>query len=788
MATRAAQTCPHREATAALARGELTPAEQHSAEQHLEHCELCRAVFRLTTGDRFPKIRNYTILAELGRGGFGVVYKAIHHGKERVEALKVLFGKTALRAAYFENEVHLAARLRHPNIATLYEAHLRNPPLYYAMEFVEGQHLDAYLRSHEVSLEGRIKIVKCLAAAVDYAHQEGVIHRDLKPQNVLMDAQGQPRIVDFGIAKRLALADDDGDQPPESYPRSPAGVLGTFGYVAPEQMARQAVDARADIYGLGAVLFHVITGQSPRFAQRSQRLVQALRARQVSRADDLAAIIACCVHPVPEERYPSCAALVADLDNYVAGRPIRACRGPRPGHRLARMAALVVRNHPLPVQVALAAATACLLTAAFWGADARRLVPGSGPGQVALIAFTPSTLTAIRTGQIGGDLPGLRLRNRKSWRLLYGQLMEKLADADVRVVVWDYYFPDRQPDFDKGFIDGVEALQVPVVVGSAEFDLNAEPILCPEIRAAVHAWGALHAKDPAALRNEITLPLAVRRGFNPPTPSLVLAGFAATSFPDCDLDIRIEPRRLRFLYRKREAAAGELWWQEQTDQYPVFTIHETDPDEAAFKPGDKLILARFPLASVGHWGERAIRFEDVLTADAAQRREWFAGRAVLVGQMIPPYDQHRLQSGQRVFGCETQAQLLDALLAGTQIRCLSRRDLALRVCLWCVLAVVLANLVPVRDRCSLRTGTILGGTLLVLGIVLGLRLALVVTDPWAIEAGIAVCALLAASGPMLVVRLLHRRELHLTPGPIWLVEGTPTPRTALASSLRGSGT
>lgn len=225
-----------------------------------------------------------------------MVYKVIHHAKERVEALKVLFGKTPIRAAYFQNEVHLIAKLRHANIATLYEAHLGTPP-YYTMEFVEGEQLDDYVRSRHLPLVDRIQLVKTVAEAVGYAHEQGVVHRDIKPQNILIGTDGQPHIIDFGIAKKLVLREVSEDDPPSS----PEGVMGTFGYIAPEQIAGEQVDERADIYALGALLYHCITGDPAKFANCSERLTQILYERQVTRAADLAAIIARCVHPVPEE-------------------------------------------------------------------------------------------------------------------------------------------------------------------------------------------------------------------------------------------------------------------------------------------------------------------------------------------------------------------------------------------------------------------------------------------------------------------------------------------------------
>ncbi|MCK4340920.1 MAG: protein kinase [Phycisphaerae bacterium] len=781
MPTRTAQPCPRRDAIKALAADDLTEQERSEAEEHLGHCESCRALFRQLTADRFPKFRGYTILAEIDRGGFGIVYKAFHHGKARVEALKVLFGQTALREAYFENEVHLVAKLRHPNIATLYEAHLSTPPLYYAMEFVAGRQLDDYFRSREVVLEERIEIIKTVAGAIEYAHQEGVIHRDLKPQNILIDAHGQAHIVDFGISKKLGLA-AEGEAGDEGAAGSPGGLVGTFGYIAPEQLAGQKVDERADVYGLGALLFHVITGQPARFATQVERLTKMFRERRISRADDLAAIIACAVHPEPEQRYPHCMAMVADLDNYLAGREVRARLNPSLGYRVARIATVVLRNHLRPVQVTMTVVLVCLLTLLYWRLDTRWQNIGQTTGKTSLVAFMPSTLAAIRAGRIGGDLPGLTLGNSKSWRLLYGRLLEVLADADPSVVVFDYYFPDCHPEYDAAFIRGIQTLKAPVVVGSKEFDVNGEPVLCPDIRAAVHGWGSLYSKPLKYLPDEVLIPMAVQRGFNPLIPSLAVAGLAASQFPDCDLELSIEGDVLELRYLKRRRAEKEYRYKRQTSEIPIFDITEAEPGDVGLMSGDTLVRSCFPLTNVSDWHRAAIPFEHILTADAEQRRKWFSGRVVLIGKMMPPFDRHKLRSGEEVFGCQVQALLLDAAIANTHTHRLGSVWLTLRVCLWCVLGAILANIIPVRETWSLRGVMIVGAALFAAGITLLLLVPVHVTDRWSSEAVIGVSILLTISGPTLVLKLLHRRQLHLTPGTVWSVEGTTAPTTMLTAT------
>jgi predicted Ser/Thr protein kinase len=773
--------CAERTNIEALAAAELPHADRPAAELHLESCPACRTLFRRLTADRFPKIRNYTILAELGRGGFGVVYKAFQHTKKRTEALKVLFDKSAQRTAFFENEVRLVAQLQHPNIAMLYEANLSAQPLYYTMEFVAGQHLDDYLRGSEVSLERRLELFKTVCGALTYAHRQGVVHRDLKPQNILIDAQGQPRLVDFGIAKKLGLQAElplvhDGT------PEPAAGALGTYGYIAPEQMAGQEVDGRADIYSLGALLFHVVTGQPARFAPRIDRLREVLHEREVTRADDLATIIACCVRPLPEERYPNCEALVADLDHYLAGRGIRANPDPTPAYRAARLASVVLHSYPLAAQVAAVAAVAALLVFVLWNIVVGWRLPATGAPQVALIGFKTSTVEAIRRGEIGKDLAGLELVNRKSWRLLYGRLMERLAEAQPTVVVWDYFFPDCQPAFDAAFVRGVQALTAPVVVASKEFDVNGEPVLCPDLRAVVHGWGLAAGARPTFANGDVPVPLVVQRGFNPAVPALSLAALTAARHADSDADIHVEAGHLSVRYCKRRPDAGEARWHPHADRLPVVKSEQVPADAGGTMVGDWLRFSAFSTEDLDTWAERAIPFEQVLAAPGEQLRTWFAGKAVLIGKMVPPEDLHYLRPGGPSFGCQLQASVLNTLLMETNLYRFSRWELLLRVCPWGLVAVLLTRLLPRGGTWRLRVVTPAALALLGLTVFAGGLLRQTLTSRLAVEALIAGCAFGACGIAALLVKLTHERQRHLAPETTWPLPAAPASTTLMAPS------
>jgi serine/threonine protein kinase len=206
---------------------------------------------------------SYRILASVGQGGMARVYKAYQENLDREVAIKVLPPWYAADSNFVERfnlEARLVARLSHPNIVTVHDASEQNGHLYIVMQLVSGgtlkHRLDQLLLQRKMmeTLEV-VQIFSQLADALSYAHEQGIIHRDIKPVNVLLDRSGRPILSDFGIAKVLAATN-------EGLTRPGAGV-GTPEYMSPEQCKGGAVDGRADIYALGAMLFEAMTGSTP---------------------------------------------------------------------------------------------------------------------------------------------------------------------------------------------------------------------------------------------------------------------------------------------------------------------------------------------------------------------------------------------------------------------------------------------------------------------------------------------------------------------------------------------
>ena len=273
---------------------------------------------------------DYELLAEVARGGMGVVYKARQISLNRMVALKtILAGQFASREAVerFHDEAESAAQLDHPGIVPIYEVGEHAGEHFFSMGFVEGPSLAARLASGPLPPREAAEIVRQVSEAVEYAHGRGVIHRDLKPGNILLDREGQPRVTDFGLAKRTET---------DSNLTCSGQILGTPSYMPPEQAASKLdqIGPRSDVYSLGAVLYCLLTGRPPfQAATVLDTLLQVREQEPVSPRllnpklpRDLETICLKCLRKEPDKRYATARELSADLARFLAGESILARR------------------------------------------------------------------------------------------------------------------------------------------------------------------------------------------------------------------------------------------------------------------------------------------------------------------------------------------------------------------------------------------------------------------------------------------------------------------------------
>jgi tetratricopeptide (TPR) repeat protein/predicted Ser/Thr protein kinase len=276
----------------------------------------------------------YNIIQRLGAGGMGIVYLAEQTHPRRKVAVKVIRpgAMSAGLARRFEFEAQVLGQLRHPGIAHIYEAGTTagdGQQPFFAMEYVDGVGLNRYVEKHTLDTQGILNLVACICDAVHHAHQQGVIHRDLKPGNILVEASGNPKILDFGVARAI-----DADIQRATMQTDVGQLVGTIPYMSPEQVGAQHsdIDTRSDVYALGVILYELLGKQLPhdmsqRMITEAARMIQedeppSLGALQSSCRGDVETIVAKAMEKDKTRRYQSANELADDLRRYLAYEPI----------------------------------------------------------------------------------------------------------------------------------------------------------------------------------------------------------------------------------------------------------------------------------------------------------------------------------------------------------------------------------------------------------------------------------------------------------------------------------
>ncbi len=328
-----------------------------------------RPTKKLVQPATMPAVEGYVVTELLGEGGMGSVWRATQLSTHREVALKLLGSRLFISdrtRARFDREVELTAKLEHPNIARIYDSGVDKGIYYYAMELLDGVELDKYVQAKELTLGQTMDLMRRVCLAVQHAHEKGVIHRDLKPSNIMVTEDGEPHVLDFGLAKAIEGGGDvamtmEGE------------VAGTPAFMSPEQaMGRiDMLDTRTDVYSLGVTLYCLVVGQPPHDLSGGSHTVirrihdeDARRPRDLSRRVDreLEALLLKALARDPKARYASAGELARDITNYLNHDPLVA-KPPTLNYFIRKR----IRKHRTPIGIVAGTLGSLLLGGSVWG-------------------------------------------------------------------------------------------------------------------------------------------------------------------------------------------------------------------------------------------------------------------------------------------------------------------------------------------------------------------------------------------------------------------------------------
>ncbi len=330
--------------------------------------------------EEIPELPGYDVSDLLGRGGMGAVYEAYQQSTSRRVAVKFMLDRGGDRAGQcerFEREVDLCARLQHPNIVSIIDSGVHKGRLYYVMEYVEGERLDDFLTPGECDPRTLLRTIVKIGRAVDYAHQRGVLHRDLKPGNILVDDRGEPHLLDFGLAKAIDPTSGGGLQVSIS---EPGQLLGTIAYMAPEQSRGEfeQMSVRSDVYSLGAIAYELLTGKLPcdvdgplPVVLRGIADLPPVRPSTLTKSsnNDVDAILLKALEKAPGDRYATASDLADDIERHLGSQTIHARRA-GPVLRTLRW----YRRNQIVATIGLAASVSLVIggAVAYWNVTGQR--------------------------------------------------------------------------------------------------------------------------------------------------------------------------------------------------------------------------------------------------------------------------------------------------------------------------------------------------------------------------------------------------------------------------------
>jgi serine/threonine protein kinase/Tfp pilus assembly protein PilF len=414
------------------------------------------------------RIGAYRLIRTLGEGGMGAVYLGSRDDDqyERLVAIKVIRAGLAKNAALqvrFRTERQILANLDHPNIARMLDGGITpDGSPYLVMEYIDGIALDVFCRERKLLLSERLRLFRMLCAAVDYAHRHLVIHRDIKPMNVLVTSEGSPKLLDFGIAKLVDPYQIGADPAVTSMSQR----LLTPEYASPEQLLGQPVSTATDVYALGVLLFELLTGELPCVASSREAIKQAqailenepalpsavcLRTQHLPVAEaeriqgDVDCIILKALKKEPEQRYASASQLLADIDRYLAGYPVEASE-----YGFSGRSAKFIGRHRVSAGLTAVVALLILSFGIGMGLLARRAASGEAKARREEEFLSSIFQAATPEGSKGEAVTARQLLDRAAGRIdrelssdpqLQSEMAEDVGEAYVSLGLYDQAQP-----------------------------------------------------------------------------------------------------------------------------------------------------------------------------------------------------------------------------------------------------------------------------------------------------------------------------------------------------------
>lgn len=688
-------------------------------------------------GERAPeKIGGFRIRRMIASGGMGLVYEAVQESPHRSVALKVMRRTAATPSSLkrFRNEAQLMARLHHPGIAQVYEAGVDEtgpePVPFIAMELIPGaKTLRDYVRAKALSREQIVELVAQAADAVAHGNAKGVIHRDLKPSNILVDHAGTLKIVDFGVARTM-----DADTP-VTYQTEPGQLVGTVQYMSPEQITADSreLDARADVYSLGVILYELLSGRLPHDLEGKSVYEAAMVIRDqpshklgTVSSDvplDLETIVHRAVEKDRDRRYAAAADLAADLRRFLAGQPIAARRDSAWYVFVTSSRAWIMANKPLYVFVAVLFAAAV----AYWGGTwlAFKATTLGQMGEYPVFKATPALIdrfdhTALIVMPDGFDaeavaraagVEGVQNSQVRSMRRLHGALMKKLAEAGPRVVVFGIGFNTPAPEHDDYFIAGVEALaskRIGVVTAlevwtwkTPEWFTSTSKIIShPNVYASELITISAQPED-----THLALPtfiVGMRRGDAETLVGGPLVAWALARRPGSGLraELSYEEDFLELKWFDRDAQGRVMEQVQIRERIPTSFINKIRfleaPDRAGQMNDDINAYRSIEAPTMAQMQSATITYQDAMTMDAATLASKLSGRIVVIGNdtILPtglPADSRTItRHGEVVPGSRLVASTIEGLCRGTYINFISAYSAMLLTLACTVLGAVVA--------------------------------------------------------------------------------------------------